>query len=248
MPLVSNSRSMFLNDDEAQAPRVIASGFGGWTGVAGSTALSISVWFKTDPERKTTGTICAWGNDDISGNGIAVCHLFSDEPHFVMGGGEFRRWKVAGSGILDERWHHFVFTCPVGGNPSNVKFYRNGSLVAADATVGTTAKNTATSSFFRAGVDTKGSFHINAHLDELAIWGAELAAGEITAIYNGGLANFDLTTNSGGYVSAASGELWWRFEDPTTDQVIDSFGHGNSRKGFLPNLFTTTVYRTDVPT
>lgn len=248
MPVVSNSRSIFLNSGEDTRPKVAASGFGGWTGVTGSTAASVSVWFKTNPERKTTGAICAWGNDDVAGAGINITHLFSNEPHFVMGGGEFRRWKVAGSGILDEFWHHFVFTCPVAGAPASVKFYHNGALVAADATVGSTAKNTSTASFFRAGVDVKDSFHLNAHIDELAVWSTELIAGEITAIYNGGLANFDLTTNSGGYVSAASGELWWRFENPDTDQVIDSFGHGNSRKGFLPNLFTTSVYRTDVPT
>jgi len=249
MPLVSNTRSIFLNDGQANLAKIVASGTGGWTGVVGNAAVSVSVWFKTTAERKALGTICAWGDDDTPGAGVSIDHLFSDKPHFVTGGGEFRRWEVTGSsGILDEEWHHFAFTCPVAGTPANVKFYHNGVLVSPEATVGSTPKNTSAGAFFRVGVDTKDKFQLNALVDELAVWNVELSAAAVAQIYNSGFANFDLTTNSGNYNAAANGQLWWRFENSAADQVIDSFGNGNSRNGFLPDLFVTTIYRADTST
>jgi len=260
--LVSNTRSLFLNDGQPSLPKVVASGFGGWGGVVGGTAVSVSVWFKTNAERKGTGTICAWGDDSTAGAGVHIVHLnqppvgsegdsaFAHRPHFIMGGEEFRSWELSGSGISDEDWHHFVFTCPTTGTPSDVKFYHNGSLATAHATSGSTPKSTAAGTFFRAGVDVENLFQLNAHIDELAVWNTELSALEVTDIYNSGSANLDLSVNGGNYASSASGQLWWRFEDPSADQVMESFAgvSGTNRTGFLPELFVTTVYRTDVAT
>ena len=63
-------------------------------------------------------------------------------------------------------------------------------------------------------------------IDEVAIWDKVLSDTEINAIYNSGT-TFDLTSNSGNYISSSDLIGYWNFNEGTGSIVRDLSGNGN---------------------
>jgi hypothetical protein len=64
-------------------------------------------------------------------------------------------------------------------------------------------------------------------MDEVALWDVELTAAAVAEIFNGGIPT-DLTQSGSSYTSAASLQLYWRFEEGAGLTTADLSGHGHS--------------------
>ena len=77
-------------------------------------------------------------------------------------------------------------------------------------------------------------------MDEVAVWNDALAANEVTALYNSGVA-LDATTNSGDYTSSTNLVGYWRMQDGTGTTVTDLSGNSNDGTiGGNPSWTTTS--------
>ena len=75
----------------------------------------------------------------------------------------------------------------------------------------------------------------NGLIYQTAIWFARLSAAEVAAIYNGGDGSFDLSVDSGDYVSSSLLRHWYRTGHEATPNLGADYGNGT-----LVNLDTVT--------
>ena len=159
---------------------------------------SISIWLKLET---------ASGNDTImnlhtgTNNDNKIAILFINQ-----GGSELIRMNCRGSSsntLLDHTysaadsvnngWTHFVATWNRSGN--QMAMYLNGSEVATNTSSIANFATTADTIYIGKPGNSNNAF-FQGHFSSLALYGVTLRATDVTAIYNGGSPNIDLTTIS----------------------------------------------------
>jgi hypothetical protein len=119
--------------------------------------------------------------------------------------------------LADGGWHHCVFV--VRGTNAAPLVYVDGSLVAAPLAGGALfSASTANIADLVLGSrdDLPGGYYFTGNVDELAFFDDELTAGEVAALYNGGVPT-DLTGHD-------HLEAWWRMGDDASDDFTSGTG------------------------
>ena len=207
------------------------------TGLGLSGATSFSAWFNTQASAPYYPIL---HKDNPTGiyilfvGGTVYVYLYD-----TTNGGYLTKNYALNQSIGD--WHHIVVTVDATSNLSALKLYIDGSEVS----VGNAGRSGTYNSF---NVPSTNPLDIGARtsqgnygpqlMDEVAIFGSELSASDVTAIYNSGVPD-DL--------SSYSPVGWWRMGDTGTDfgttTITDAGSGGNNA-----SLENGATFSTNVPT
>ena len=187
------------------------------TGLGLSGATSFSMWFNP----QASATYYPILHKD---NPTGIYILFNGPTLYVYlydttNGGYLSKNYTLNQSIGD--WHHIMVTVDATSNLSALKLYIDGSEVSAGNALksGTyTSFNVPSSTPLDIGARTSGSVFANQLIDEVAIFGSELSASQITNIYrgedNGGSGG---TNGVPGDLSTFNPVGWWRMGDTGSD-------------------------------
>ena len=147
-------------------------------------------------------------------------------------------WTVGSNGtvdLFDDQWHNVVIVLPSGSNDgvdaTNAQMYIDNTLIAKSGS-GVVSPPAAFYKWQEFKI-MEGSWNpLQGEMDEVALWKTDKTS-EIESIYNSGLPN-DLTS--------LSPYGWWRFEEGSGTNAIDSGSGGND--GTLNN---GVAYSTNIP-
>ena len=185
--------------------------------------ISISFWYKGyfDGTRAILSKRDAW--DDATGNRWQLALNDSDVLPFV----HFERW---GGGIntsvpLDDGdWHHYLITHDYN---TEIKVYKDNVLID---TLSGFEYGTKTDAGLFIGQNGQDSEYLKGKLDEVCIWSKILIQAEATSLFFGS----SLPT------AISDLECWYKFDEGSGNEAIDSSGKG--RNGTI----TGATYSTDV--
>lgn len=206
------------------------------TGLALSGATSFSMWFNSQTSVSNYPLLHMDSNGvfiDVASSNLR-CILYDN----AAGDGS-QIYKVNGAmgGISVGNWFHLAVTT---NGTSTLKLYVNGVEKGAGAplTYGSSWSNfNAPSSLpLDIGARTSTNQYANQLMDEVAIFGSELSASDITAIYNSGVPD-DL--------SSYSPVGWWRMGENnsgTGTTITDQGSGGNDA-----SLVNGPTFSTDIP-
>jgi len=216
--------------------------------VAGSSALdldnnfTISGWFKTDSNISWSGLIW-WGeNLPAKSRGFGL----DAGNHLIFNG--YAEFHTSGQTTISPgTWYHGAATVEENTNLNQqvATVYVNG------ATDSIAFENTGLADFTYSNTvigqsNYGGSEHFDGMINEVAVWNKVLSPAEITAIYNSGVANFNLGGNTGNYHSKSSLVGWWRMGDGTENgsgtTIYDMSSNSNNM-----TMVSAPAYVTDVP-
>jgi len=150
-------------------------------------------------------SITAWIKPDASTSGFRIVSKSdASNAEYVFatdGAGDLRVWicdstfsnyigKKSTGGLTADTWEHVAMTYSGSGSVSGIKLYIKGSAVSLI--------NTSTGSYTAMGnhsmavdigrlVLSGGTSYTDGHMDDVAIIGKELSAGEVSSIYNNNL-------------------------------------------------------------
>jgi hypothetical protein len=218
--------------------------------VAGSSALDLNVdftisgWFKTD-SNVSWSAIAGWGENSskkFRGFGLNA----ANQLVFNNNGGFYNPNNA--STISTGTWHHGVATLQSNAANSNAvaTVYLNGAFDSGKVETSSPLTAFTYSNTEIGGSNYGGAEHFDGKIDEVAIWNTVLSPKEITAIYNSGVANFNLGGNTGNYNSAGSLVGWWRNGDGTEagsgTTIYDMSSNSNNMA-----MVSAPSYVTDVP-
>ena len=191
--------------------------------LASSSDMTISGWFKGGSTFSGVNTVFSSGASASATERILLGPT-SNTSIIYLSGASHTTVTVSSLGTT---WHHLAFTL----NGTSAKLYLDGSLVDS-STLG--ALGSVTFQLTRVGecnlVAFGSSNNFNGLIDEVAVWGSELSATDITAIYNSGVP---------AALTSLSPVGWWRMgEDATwdgTDWTIPD-ASTNSNAGTTQNM------------
>ena len=150
-----------------------------------------------------------------------------------------------GTTINDGNWH--MLTCTYDGSSaaSGITLYHNATSLTLDIQNDTLTGDTSNAGNAAIAADTGGSGGKfgPGHIDEPAIWDAELSAAQVTEIYNAGVP-IDLQTGSGAI--SASLNAWWRMGDGPNDAFPNIEDVESTINGTMTNM-TAGDIQTVVP-
>lgn len=151
---------------------------------------TVSVWFKLAPTSVALSAMWAFTNSaaatsrywlSISSGGSVVVYGWGDGSGvYPVGSGGAP--VTSGSGLDDDAWHNVVVTYN-GSNALNV--YIDGGLPASFV-VSAGALTSDTLAFGARRLGGATSYAADAKIHQLSIYGSELTAGEVAAVYGGG--------------------------------------------------------------
>ena len=140
--------------------------------------------------------------------------------------------------VNNTNWHHIVFTFDGSSTVGGGKIYIDGVAATLDGSSGgslsATIQNPAP--FLIGAMSTAPLLPADAFMDEVAVFGSELSASDVSSIYNGNGAG------KPGDLSSFNPLSWWRFEEGSGTTAADSGSASNT--GTLENSAT---FSTDVP-
>lgn len=204
-------------------------------------AFSFSLWFKRDVSNVfhiLLSKMNPTGNRrgyffGINTDNVVVVQLKTD----TSSGNQKLTYKSTNT-ITDTNWHHIVFTYDGLTAQSSGKIYIDGVAETMDSSGGgaiTSIQSSATTPFLMSALNTATPplLPANGNIDEVAVFGSELLASDVSAIYGTGVPN-DITD-----LNPIS---WWRFEEGSGTTASDSGSASNT--GTLDNA----VFSTNVPT
>lgn len=215
-------------------------------------SFSVSFWLR----RKTWATSYLFGFNQATGNAnsfwirylnIGSSYLQAEVKH----NNTSHPALAAISAPASETWIHFAasVTKGVGGSNGSARYYINGSEVASStASNGTNFDAADIASGFKYAVGAQQNAatptftgYTKGNYDEVAIWGTDLSANEITAIYNSG-STFDLTSDNGNYTSSSDLQYYYRLENDFSDTQGRGSDASNPSGGvtFIPSSSTPT--------
>lgn len=207
------------------------------TGLGLSGATSFSIWF----------------NPQASANFYPLFHADPGGVYIDIAVGSFRSYiydKTNGGYLLRNyalnpslnTWYHLVVTVDAGsttgsGASASLKLYVNGVEVSSSGVTKSgsyTTFNFPSSLSLDLGARTSNNTYTNQLIDEVAIFGSELSASDISAIYNSGVPA-DLTSYSP--------VGWWRMGDggDTGTTITDQGSGGNNATLVNGPTFSTNV-------
>jgi hypothetical protein len=191
------------------------------TGLSLSGATSFSLWFNA--QEATPNTVFPLLHQDSSnifidiGNNFFRVYLYDG----TNGGYIYRQHGFLSP--TQDKWYHFGITYDGTTNGSGLKTYIDGSLTGSGAVGGTfNSFNTQGSNPLIIGARGAGSYRQQL-MDEVAIFGSELSATNISDIYNSGVAT-DIGT-SGLNLSPTA---WWRMEEGSGTSVVNTANSGTN--------------------
>jgi hypothetical protein len=187
------------------------------TGLSLSGATSFSLWWNA--QQATTNTIFGLLHQDSSnifidiGNNFFRVYLYDG----TNGGYIYRQHGFASP--TQGKWYHFGITYDGTTNGSGLKTYIDGSLTGSGAVGGTfNSFNTQGSNPLIIGARGAGSYRQQL-MDEVAIFGSELSATNISDIYNSGVPTD---------ISSLSPIAWWRMEEGSGTSVVNTANSGTN--------------------
>lgn len=179
--------------------------------------FTIACWFKTLVE-PAVGSHDLWAITPVpsnAGNGINMSQNVTGTNSLwiqIVDNGNAVRQSVSWSNLFpgpSPTWHHAVLQW-TGAADATRKLYFDGVDQGAPDTI--TANSAGVNDDLSNRFVAFGKNSVTGRWDgrgaSLAMWPTILTAAEITAIYNGGVINFDLNADSAGYVSAADLVHW----------------------------------------
>lgn len=195
-----------------------------------------------------------WINPQASSSFYPLFHADSNGVYIDIAVGSFRAYLYdnTNGGYLTRTyalspslntWYHLAVTVDAGsttgtGASASLKLYVNGAEVSTTGVTKSgsyTTFNSPSSNPLDIGARTASSTYANQLIDEVAIFGSELSASDITAIYNSGVPA-DLTSYSP--------VGWWRMGDNdsgTGTTITDQGSGGNDATLTNGPTFSTTV-------
>lgn len=154
-----------------------------WSGILGTAARSISLWFKTGSS--SSQHMVGWGSDNGAETGKVFRVYISDgSVSLAVYGGYTKR----GSGCDDNNWHHLVVTMEQGDNLNDILMYVDGAVVSEIEGANNPAIDTSNSIpvTFGENVQSTASNFFEGNLDEIGFWDRALSATEVSELYNSG--------------------------------------------------------------
>lgn len=238
-PSFSNTQSVELDGIDAFVEVADADNLSFGNGTTDSP-FSISFWTKIAPTSQLTNVFL--GKDSSSPNREYAIGMFAGSRKirfFIKNQGGNNQQSIDSTNtISDNTWYHIVVTYDGSGGSNaadGMTIYINGNAETPTNVnkQSYTAMNN-TSANFTIGKYNASSSTINGKIDEVSIFDVELSQSDVTNIYNSSVPND---------ISSLSPLSWWRFEETSGLNAIDSGTGGND--GILDN---TVVRSTDVPT
>jgi len=163
------------------------------------------------------------------GKGISITSFFGSFTVYISTGGDTISFAIGG--IAAGTWGHFALTYDGSGNKDGFTGYSDNSpLVPSSDSLGDWSNTNP----WRIGWDTFGTNYLGGNVDELIFSDAELTAGQISSIYNGGLPA-DPTGTSGMIHNYRMGE------GDTIPTILDPTGSANG------TTYNSPVIQTDAP-
>ena len=155
-----------------------------YRGPLGTSAWSISLWFKTtDTRGASTNTLFTWGDNNGGGNGVSLDvenGVIWDRSYY----GNTNHW---GSGYNTGTWHYLVVTAPGGTyTTTNILCYVDGTLLSGSP-AGSVALNITNSLGNNVIIGDQSIFgYFNGTIDEVGVWSRALTSTEVSELYNSG--------------------------------------------------------------
>ena len=154
--------------------------FAGYKGITGFDSRTVSLWFKTSA---SSGPLLSYGTAGPAT--LFNLSLSSGTAKIALGGDNN---VTGGSGLSDGNWHHLAVTSKSWVTAADTaRLYVDGAPVASGS--GFAAINTSAANDVKLGSD--GSTYFNGQLDDVRFYVIDVSAGDITAIYNSGMGDFN---------------------------------------------------------
>ena len=189
----------------------------GGNGITQSSGLAISAW--VIPFTDAGMTILETANDGASRTGLLITSTGKAQfQHFISS--YFGKADDGGVSYAGKLTHIAACYDGTGWDTDAMKLYVNGSektstSISSFGTQGT--DSTAIGARFVAGGSPSGYF--DGHIVSIAVWGDDLSAAEVTALYNGG-PEFDPLSDSGNYASSGDLSHYWKLNNAYTVQDL----------------------------
>ena len=159
----------------------------GYKGVTGTTARSVSLWFKTaDTRAGGANPLIVWGDGNTptcDGGGLLFAINMENGYPYLRASANTANGT---GGFNNNAWHHLVYTLPASSTSSGSNFYMDGVLLTKSST-GSDTINTQSDQDTKIGAGTEcgsGTIYFNGTIDEVMIFNTALNSSQITDIYN----------------------------------------------------------------
>ncbi len=205
-----------------------------------SDTFSISCWFKTTSSSdefilsKRTATFQGYDLYIFGGGGSVRFECLQDGSNNIS--------VDTQSGLNDGSWHHLVATYDGTASSSGMTLYVDGVVVTTNAADnGTPSAMTNTDSFnFGTRTDGGSNFYTGA-LDEVVVYDVELAASDVSDLYNNGWGV--LATEVSSFPGCVG---YWRCGDYDTNPTITDKASSSGNDGTMINMEAVDI-QGDVP-
>ena len=221
----SNVKSMQFSTLGGGAPYSAISTSGDWpelatsdTSVPSGTGYSVSYWVKMNTQLNNTN-IFDLGTD--GGNKYRLrmrCDTASTSQFRIYEGNadsssfSYDLMSISYL-IIDDEWHHHVFTSEGTGLSNSFSFYIDGQWIQS---FNGKALSSGTLVNGKLQLATSGTYGMAFNLDEFSVFSAVLSAAEVTTLYNSGA-----PTNLNSWTPLAELKHWWRMGDGSGDTATD---------------------------
>lgn len=195
------------------------------------TTLSLAAWFRLT----AGGGVLMGDSNDTTGDTVTpftqrVVYL-TDAGNLVFGAfapGTGHVTVTSPGTYTDGTWHHVVATLGPGGQ----RLYVDGALVGSGGAV-TPQTGNSVPFYWHVGCNAiwgwpsePSTTHVTGLVDEAAVFGRELDAGQVAHLYRSAMAPPSYPAD----VAAASPSMWWRLGDTGEREILDASGNG--RRGW----------------
>ena len=190
----------------------------GGNGITQSSGLAISAW--VIPFTNSAQCILETANDGNSRTALVIHPNGKAQFQHFAGSGYFGKADDGGVSYEGKLMHIVGCYDGTGWDTDAMKLYVNGSektstSITVAGTQGT--DSTGIGGAFIAGGSP--NMIMNGHIASIAVWGDDLSAAEVTALYNGG-PEFDPLSDSGNYASSGDLSHYWKLNNAYTVQDL----------------------------
>tara|TARA_R100000655_G_scaffold85285_1_gene124956 strand:+ start:38491 stop:40605 length:2115 start_codon:yes stop_codon:yes gene_type:complete len=190
----------------------------GGNGLDQSSGLAVSAW--VIPFSDAGQCVIETANDGNSRTGIVIPSSGKAQFQHFAGSGYFGKADDGGVSYAGKLTHIVGCYDGSGYSTSTMKLYVNGSEKTSTSLTGFGTQgsdSTAIGARFVAGGSPGGFF--DGYIVSIAVWGDDLSASEVTALYDGG-PEFDPLSDSGNYASSGDLSHYWKLDNAFTVQDL----------------------------
>jgi hypothetical protein len=186
--------------------------------------FSVSCWFKNSSAGNHL--IVSKQDGGAAFRGWSIFINVSNIYFQMVSSSSTLRTEIRTSGALysDGKWHHLVctYSAATPGDVADMSIYVDGVLATPATVSNTLGSNTISNSApFNISGRNNGETLFNGSIDEVAVYGKELSAGEVTWLYN-----FGNPRDLAGAGAPSDLVGWWRMgEGDTYPTLFDQAGH-----------------------